>query len=452
MLRGTGSCSRSVALAIAMACAATWLANALVTSWYFVDVLSWDAWETVTLVEQSMAGALRLADLWGPHNEHRPLTGRLIALACAHLTHWNHWWEFASLQVVAALQAGVIAAYVASRRVSWRVQPSVLVASAAMICATSHWETWLRGFSVHILFGALGATVALLVLCQRSPGWTSLAMAVAAAIIGQLSFGAALLVWPIGALAIVLRRQGAWPFHVAAWLIVGIVAVACYLPGLHVHPDAVTNAHLASSVSGWGGIAAGVLVTLAMPVYYVPGVFSNGSPMQQGAVLASAAFAVAVWAGLVVLRWRQDVVREQAWLFPAALAAFGLSSCLLIAAGRVSSGLLAMTASRYLVFAVCFWVGLLLLAGLHTDTRRAATRAAVRGVAVAAVAAALLASLAARPYMNGEWERVRRARAQLMRGAVGEAAVVLYPDPFKLQHMRDVLQRYRLSVFRPGAR
>ena len=86
-----------------------------------------------------------------------------------------------------------------ARRVSWRVQPSVLVASAALICATSHWENWLRGFSVHILFGALGPTVALLVLCQRSPGWTSLAMAVAAAIIGQLSFGAALLVWPIGA-------------------------------------------------------------------------------------------------------------------------------------------------------------------------------------------------------------------------------------------------------------
>jgi hypothetical protein len=122
-----------------------------------------------------------------------------------------------------------------------------------------------------------------------------------------------------------------------------------------------------------------------------------------------------------------------------------------MAAGRVSSGLLAMTASRYLVFAVCFWIGLLLLAGLHTGAQRAPTRVAANVFASVIVAVALLASAAAVPYMQGEWERVRPARIQLIRGAVGEAAGVLYPDPIKLEHMRAVLQKYRLSVFRPGA-
>ena len=110
MLRRADFCSRPVALAVATACASLWLANALVTSWYFVDVLRLDAWEAVALVEHSMAGTLRMPEMWGPHNEHRPLTGRLIALAAAHFAHWNHWWEFASLQVVAALQVVVVAA------------------------------------------------------------------------------------------------------------------------------------------------------------------------------------------------------------------------------------------------------------------------------------------------------------------------------------------------------
>jgi hypothetical protein len=452
LLHRSGAVTRGTALAVAVACAAAWLANALVTSWYFVDVLRLDAWETVALVEHARNGTLRIADLWAPHNEHRPLTGRLVALAAARWSHWNHWWEFAALQAVAAIQVLAIAGYVTAPRRAWRVQPAVLVATAACFCATTHWETWLRGFSIHILLGVLAPSLALLVLCQRASGWVSLALAAIAAVIGQLSFGAGLLVWPIGALVIVLRRQGAWRPHVGAWLILGLVATALYLPGLQVHPGASANLGLTISAAGLLRMAAGVLVTLAMPVYYVPGLFDGGPSAQQAAVITAAGGSLLAWVALVVLRWRQDAAREHAWLFPAALGAFGLGACLLVSAGRVSGGLLAMTASRYLIFAACFWSGLLLLIGLHTDARGGPARMAVRGLAGACIAAIFVASMGALPYMAGERERVRRARLQFLRGDVGAAAVVLYPDPYKLQHMRAVLQHHRLSVFRPGAR
>ncbi len=452
LLHRLGTVTRRTALAVAVACAAAWFANALVTSWYFVDVLRLDAWETVALVERALNGTLPIADLWAPHNEHRPLTGRLVALASARWSRWNHWWEFAALQVVAGLQVSAIVAYAAAQRRTWRVQPVVLVATAACFCATTHWETWLRGFSVHILLGALAPSVALLVLCQRASGWASLALAVLAAVIGQLSFGAGLLVWPIGALVIVIRRQGAWRPHVGAWLMLGLAATALYLPGLHVHPGAGANLDLALSPTGLARMAAGVLVSLAMAMYYVPSLFDGGGPGQQAVVVAAAGVAVLAWAGLVVLRWRQDDGREQAWLFPAALGAFGLGACLLASVGRVSGGLLAMTASRYLIFAACFWSALLLLIGLRTDSRARWARMAVGGVAVAVIVAMIVDSTAAIPYMADERVRVRRARHQFLRGDVGAAAVVLYPDPFKLQHMRDVLRDNRLSVFRHGSR
>jgi hypothetical protein len=158
------------------------------------------------------------------------------------------------------------------------------------------------------------------------------------------------------------------------------------------------------------------------------------------------------WAGLVALRWRQDASRQRAWLFPAALGAFGLGACLLASAGRVSGGLLALTASRYLIFAACFWASWLMLIGLYDGPRRPWPRALVALLAAATVVAMIANSLAATPYMAGEFARVRQARAQLLRGDVGAAAHVLYPDPYKLVHMRDVLQTHRLSVFRPGVR
>lgn len=452
VLRRSGTVTRRLALAVAVACAVGWFANALVTSWYFVDVLRLDAWESVTLVERSLNGTLRMADLWAPHNEHRPLTGRLVALASARWSHWNHWWEFAALQAVAGLQVLTIAVYAAAQRRRWRVQPLVLVATAACFCATTHWETWLRGFSVHILIGVLAPSLALLLLCQRASGWASLALAILAAVVGQLSFGAGLLVWPIGALVIVVRRQGAWRPHAGAWLAVGLAATALYLPGLQVHPGATANLDLALGPVGLARMAAGVLVTLAMAMHYAPSLFDGGASGQQAVVVAVAGVSVLAWAGLVALRWRQDDGREQAWLFPAALGMFGLGACLLASAGRVSGGLLALAASRYLIFAACFWSSLLLLIGLHTGSRARWARLAVGGVASAVIVAMIVASAAAIPYMADERERVRRARLQLLQGDVGAAAVVLYPDPYKLQHMRDVLRQHRLSVFRPGVR
>ena len=111
-----------------------------------------------------------------------------------------------------------------------------------------------------------------------------------------------------------------------------------------------------------------------------------------------------------------------------------------------------MTASRYLIFAACFWSSWLLLIGLHVGTRRPWARSLVSLLCVAVVVTMIANSIASIPYMDGELVRVRQARLLLRKGQVGDAAHVLYPDPHRLEHMRDVLQKHRLSLLRPGAR
>lgn len=451
VLRRSAADSRGAVLGIAVACTVLWMGNAVLTSWYWVDVLRLDAWESVALVERSLNGSLSLADLVGPHNEHRPLTGRLIALACARLSAWNHWWEFASLQLVAALQILLLAVSLGLRQAR-RFQPVVLVAATACFCSAMHWETWLRGFSVHILIGVLAPMAALFMLCQRTPTWRSIAAAAGAGLVGQFSFGAALLVWPLGALAVAVRRQVAWRSQLGAWLVVGGVAMALYVPGLQVHPGAGGSLGDTLSPAGLLWIGEGVLVTLGMAIYYAPALFDGGNPAHQTVLITVTGLAVATWCAAVVRQWWQDDTRECAWVFPAVVGMFGLGACLMASAGRIYGGLLAMTASRYLIFAACFWASLFWLMAMHKEPRGAWAGTFTRIATAAVVVAMIAASAAAIPYMAAERVRVRQARDQLLRGDVGAAAFVLYPDPYKLLHMRDVLQRHRLSVFRDGAR
>lgn len=444
--------TRGQAAAVAAACASTWLANVLLTSGYFVDVLQLDAWESVALVEHLRGGSFAAADLWAAHNEHRPMTGRLVALLCAQAAHWNHWWEFAALHLVAAAQVVALAWQAARPGGAWRTPPLTIVAIVACFTATMHWETWLRGFSIHILLGVLAPTLALRCLCRGRPGWPMLGVAALLALVGLFSFGASLLLWPLGAAVLAVRGGRDRNWLVGAWLLAGALATALYVPGLHVHPGATANAALAFGPAGLARMAVGVLVTVGTALWYAPAVFAAGPSWAQVAVVGMAGGAVSSWVVLVWRRWRADEEGTGAWLFPTALGAFGLGACVLVSVGRVAGGLLALAASRYLVFAACFWASWLLLLGMGTDATASRRQRRVSALSLVVVLAMVINSIASVPFMAAESARLARAREQLLQGDVGAASHVLYPDPHKLAHMRDVLQRYRLSLFRPRGR
>ncbi len=56
---------------------------------YAVNVLLFDQWSDVALVEKAFSGHLSLGDLWAQHNENRILFPNLIVLALAYTTHLN---------------------------------------------------------------------------------------------------------------------------------------------------------------------------------------------------------------------------------------------------------------------------------------------------------------------------------------------------------------------------
>src|SRR5438034_3701897 len=73
----------------ALCAAAPIVAYLAYVSRYSVNVLSWDEWDIVPLIHSLRSGTLTLAQLWGPHNEHRMLVPNLIFLLVAQIARFD---------------------------------------------------------------------------------------------------------------------------------------------------------------------------------------------------------------------------------------------------------------------------------------------------------------------------------------------------------------------------
>lgn len=447
-----GGTPRRQAMLTAAGASLPFLVLAALIVQHFVDVPRWDVWELVPLIERQREGTLTFGDLWHAHNAHRPLTGRVLLLANVMLTRWNHWYDLAMLLTAGALQLVVLASFVArTQRRTASVHPAGLVVAAWFVFTLVQWENWLQGWQVLLLAGALSVSAALLVLAEGETSWSRTALAATLGLCGTASFASCLLVWPLGAAAIGLRQAPGWRRQFAAWLVLSAAAVAAYMWGLPPDPSAGPEAFALTWLTV-RRLVAGVLVSVAMPALYRPGAFAGPAGPLEWAMVATGAAACALAALTTYRRWRDDRARETTWLFPVLLVLFGLGAGALAALGRAWGGVQSMTASRYVVFGACVWTGLVLLLAIRgpvvSTTRRWGTIALLLVIAMAAADNWRFAM----PHIEAHYLSSSQARAWLRRDDIHAAASVLYPDPAVLEARTEILRKYHLSLYRPGAR
>jgi len=411
----------------------------------YVDVPLWDAWEMVPRLDHLYAGSLTLRDLWGQHNEHRPMVAIALMLALARLTRWNTNWE---IVVTVLLTTSIFAAFAAFVRRAWRSHGGaplwLLPAISLLVFSPVQWENLMWGFPMHIIMCALATllaadSVAFLGVRQRGLG-----RALVCAVWATYSFASGLLLWPVLAVGIAVVGGPRRRSRLVLWAAAAAITYATYFYDYHRPPQPSMLGNFASlhAIRIFGTYA---LTYLGSPI----------AGFDPRIAAAAGAVGLAAFAALAV---RLRHLREDpAYLFPILVGLQTLVTALVSAMGRAWMGADQALASRYTTLSIPMWCALACLSVLW----RSAAPADLRGRALTAVTVSLLVATLASAFATerdgvhivaGRSETLRFARRGLITGRSDALLGLLYPNVPVLRERRATLMRLRLSVFRPSDR
>jgi len=197
-----------------------------------VNVVFWDDWAIIPLIQKTMNGTLSFSDLFAQHNEHRILFPRIIMLAIAGLTQYNTVAEMFFSWILICL-TGFLIFYVYQKKFSWQSYPKLLLIFlpvSLLLFSFRQYESILWGFTCQMylmIFGAV-ATFTLLELSKKIDIWFTLCLL--SAILATFSFSVGLSVWPVGLLQILVSERRDLRKAVI-WCFAGAVAFTSYFYG-----------------------------------------------------------------------------------------------------------------------------------------------------------------------------------------------------------------------------
>lgn len=439
---GRGSVARLLLAALPFVLVASMVAA------FGVDVPYWDEWELVPYLDLLSQGRLSLALLWAQHSEHRLLFPRAAMLALARWSGWDVRWEMA-LGLGLALSSYAIFLRLLDRSAA---RAGVLLPvwlpglASLLVFSLRQWENWIWGWQLQIHMNVL-AVVAGVSLATGEARRRTLRLVAAGALglVAQYSFACGMAYWPIVAVALAAERREttARLKTLALWVGWAAACAASYLVG-YVRPAWSSDPWLFSREPLRFG--AYVLAYLGGPL----------SPEGDSRWIVAWAVAAGL-AGLLLAGYAsQRLVSERrlplSELLPyLSLALYAVAAAVLGAVGRLGNGPTQALLSRYVTIGQLLWLADAALVGLWLGSasgRPLRGRAPALALAAIGVAAAL-ASASGGARLIAAFERLQPARRALLERRDSPALAVLHPDRQLLWQRARVLERLRLSVYRP---
>jgi hypothetical protein len=389
-------------------------------------------------------GVLTFQDLWGLHNEHRPLLPRLLLLGLARFTDWNIRSELALNYVLVAgttllLQAGLRPGQVRDSRI-------LALGLSVIVFSMGQWANWFTGFGTLIFLCQLLVVLGLFALGPIELRSVRFATALLSGVAATFSWGAGLAFWLAGLPLLTRvtdgRRRRAC---LLVWGIVAAVTVAAYFHGFRRstgHPD------LAEGIAHPSQLFAYFLVYVGAPL-------SGADPI---AAETLGSVGIAVWLIAAIHAGRQRLLSERELRLAVGLALFAAVTALLAGLARVGFGIPQALSSRYETTTLLFWASLVaLLNGIaSTGSTSRVSRVAARVLFAAVVVLSIRHSFMVWPRAEDQSDALATARLALRRQPFAEIAddprlAVLHPQPERLSPWVEILRRYRMSLFRtPG--
>lgn len=423
---------------------------------YAVDLPIWDEWwAVVPLLQKYFSGTLHVSDVWAQHNEHRLVFPKLLMLGLAGISGYDVRWEMAASIVFALLLYGCLGLHLWLNRRTLGMERSwywLWVLTAYAVFSLRQHENWFWGFQVQWYMNVFGAALGALILANRKLTPYTFAALIGCGVFSLFSLSAGALYWCLVPVFLLLSHWRAcripriW-WYLALWCV--LFGVLMYVYFLDMKRGNYPGG-LLRFFDAPGDSATYVLLYLAGLLTEIGR--TDGLSLTVGAM----GLAVFVTGGLVTL-WRTDAARCRASLFFLFLGCYAIGCALVTGIGRSGFGVEQASSSRYTTISMLLWIAdlCMLYESLSRNTFRLWRQKAL-GAATALLLCACFGLICYRGYASLPYIRYAS-------NVYGQArhALKYHPDPrilqqtcnsaeFILKQARPVLEKYRLSAFRPG--
>ena len=329
-----------------------------------VDVPYADEFALAPLFLKAQSGAVSLADLYEPHNEHRYFFTRLLFIGFARLAQGNLRAEMFFSAILAALVS--INLWVILRRTftaSIEQRLLILFLINLLLFSPVQAGNWMWGFQFPLFLSNFFLTCGLIVATMT---WSIAGRFLLCALIAGVatfSFGNGVLLWgltfPLALLVGGGKELKRHAYLLVIWIILALASICLYLTGLR--PPPAHAAAAAAAGTALGDYYCYVAAFLGGHLYQTDRPESAGAAAIIGTVMLGLYFAAAAYGLFRTPRdWR--LVKQTAPWF--ALGAYALLSACLAAWARIGLGIDHDSLSRYTSFSLYFSIALVGLAAI----------------------------------------------------------------------------------------
>ena len=382
-----------------------------VWQYYAVNVPKWDDHALrayLYFFDQETTFSGKVYQLFRQHNEHRIVYDRLIAT----LDYWL-FGKFSYVHLMVAGNMSLVGLLAVFSTVLLRQGKSLLYALpvALLLFNLSHWENMFWGMAALQNFSVVWWVILTVYLLSYQHHWT---LAVSTAVLATLTSGNGLLVWPIGAVLLLLANPASRPSPGAAatrrpgrlllgWVFVALVVIALYFIGFEKPAgNPPERGSLTDLLKGW-------LAFMGAAAEALPAPSPLSTSIRLGGLMLLATLGAIGW-GLARYRLPigaalqrlvrpatagSDRVIPSIDLFFWGSAAFVLGTAAIVAWTRTGFGIDLIITSRYKIYS------LLLLALLYTYALAILPQRSGQWIRVAGIAGSLLlAWLSVNAYLD----------------------------------------------------
>ena len=192
-----------------------------------VNVVYWDQWEFVPLLEKMYTGSLNFSDIFSQHNDHRIFFPRIIMLILAYLTHYNNIAEiYFSWLLSLATMLVIFAMYLQYFGNSTQALVK-FIPVAWLLFSFRQYENILWGWQIQIYLCVLGFVASMFMLERVTKNGNNILLAISFGVISSFSFINGLLVWPVGLIYLFLVKKIREKYSFV-WVVISLLVCGIY--------------------------------------------------------------------------------------------------------------------------------------------------------------------------------------------------------------------------------